>query len=61
VGGVRANDGVEPITATTEELLAELARRYRVRYGRLEAVFHDGRPSPKVVIEHRLQRSLDES
>lgn len=46
---------------TTAELLAELGRRFRVRYGRLEIVFHDGRPSSRVMIEHRLQRGLDET
>lgn len=43
----------------TPDLLAELARRFRIRFGRLEIVFHDGRPSPRVLVEHRLQRSLD--
>lgn len=46
---------------TTQELLAELGRRFRLRYGRLEAVFHDGKPSPRVLIEHRTQRDLDET
>lgn len=46
---------------TTEELLVELGRRFCLRFGRLEAVFHDGKPSPKLVIEHRMQRGLDET
>lgn len=48
-------------SATTEELLSELARRFRLRFGRIEAVFHDGRPSPRVTVEHRLQRCLDDA
>lgn len=51
----------ETITATTEEMLAELGRRFRIRYGRLEVVFHDGKPSPRVTVEHRMQRGLEES
>lgn len=51
----------EAIEFTTQELLAELGRRFRLRYGRLEAVFHDGKPSPRVLIEHRMQRDLDET
>lgn len=48
-------------SATTEELLSELARRFRLRFGRIEAVFHDGRPSPRVTVEHRIQRGLDDA
>jgi hypothetical protein len=51
----------EPLTATTQELLAELGRRFRLRYGRLEAVFHDGKPSPRVLVEHRMLRDLDDT
>lgn len=51
----------EALEFTTQELLAELGRRFRLRYGRLEAVFHDGEPSPRVLIEHRMQRELDET
>lgn len=48
------------VAVSTSDLLAELARRFRIRFGRLEIVFHDGRPSPRVLVEHRLQRTLDE-
>jgi hypothetical protein len=51
----------EPLMATTQELLAELGRRFRLRYGRLEAVFHDGKPSPRVLVEHRMLRDLDDT
>ena len=51
----------EALEFTTQELLVELGRRFRLRYGRLEAVFHDGKPSPRVLIEHRMQRDLDET
>ena len=44
----------------TASLLEELARRFRLRFGTIEVVFHDGRPSPRVRVEHRLQVSLQE-
>ena len=44
----------------TVELIAELGRRYRLRYGRLEIPFHDGRPSPRVLVEHRTLRPTEE-
>lgn len=47
---------IAPIS--TDELLAELARRFRLRFGKLEVVFHDGRPSPRVLVEHRVRRTL---
>ena len=50
----------ESSVTSTSDLLSELARRFSLRYGRLEAVFHDGQPSPRVLIEHRIQRGLDE-
>jgi hypothetical protein len=48
-------------TTSTSDLLSELARRFRLRYGRLEVIYHDGRPSPRVTVEHRIQRDLDET
>ena len=50
---------LDPALFATTELLAELARRFRVRYGRIEIAFHDGRPSPRVLVEHRVQRAVD--
>lgn len=47
-------------TVTTAELLTELGRRLRIRFGRVEILFHDGRPSPRVTVEHRVQRGLDD-
>jgi hypothetical protein len=59
-----AADTPQPGTAasslSTADLLAELGRRFRVRFGRLEVVYHDGRPSPRVLIEHRIQRAVDD-
>ena len=48
-------------TLSVSELLGELARRFRLRFGRLEVTYHDGCPSPRVTVEHRIQRGLDES
>lgn len=60
-GDLKTNRRDEPSTLTTEELLLELGHRFRLRYGRLEAVFHDGKPSPRVTVEHRVQRDLDDT
>lgn len=46
--------------ASTTSLLRDLGRRFRVRYGRIEVVFHDGRPSPRVTVEHRVLRDIDD-
>jgi len=54
----KAAESLGPIT--TFDLLAELGRRFRLRYGRLEIVFHDGRPSPKVTVEHRVLCAVEE-
>lgn len=43
----------------TLRLLEEIGRRFRLRFGRIEIVFHDGRPSPKVTVEHRVQKDLN--
>ena len=51
----RAELGAVPVC----ELLAELGRRFRLRYGRLEVAYHDGRPSPRVTVEHRIQHPVD--
>lgn len=53
-----ATDGPNLGLASLVELLAEVGRRVHVRFGRLEVVFHDGTPSPKLVVEHRIQRVL---
>ena len=29
-------------------------------FSRIEVVFHDGRPSPRVLVEHRVLRDLDD-
>lgn len=54
-----ADDGMASMS--TSALLTEVARRFRVRFGRVEVVFHDGCPSPRVVVEHRLHRAVDDS
>ena len=46
--------------ASTASLLADIGRRFRLRYGRIEVVFHDGRPSPRVTVEHRVIKELDD-
>ncbi|MFI5301507.1 MAG: hypothetical protein ACHREM_25750 [Polyangiales bacterium] len=43
------------------ELLVKLAHHFRLRFGRLEVIFHDGRPAPRVVVEHRIQHVLEEA
>lgn len=44
----------------TTDLVDEIRRRFRVRFGRIELTFHDGQPTPRVLIEHRYRKSLDE-
>ena len=39
--------------------MLELGRRFRIRFGRLEVAYHDGRPSPRVTVEHRIQHLVD--
>ena len=56
-----ATNSTDLSTLPVSELLAELARRFRLRFGRLEVTYHDGKPSPRVTVEHRIQRGLDES
>ena len=51
------NRNVEALT--TRELLEEVGRRLRLRFGKLEIAFHDGRLSPRLVVEHRVHRPLD--
>jgi len=46
---------------STADLLMELGHRFLVRFGRIEVHFHDGRPSPRVMVEHRVQRAPDEA
>jgi hypothetical protein len=52
--------GAAASSLSTADLLAELGRRFRVRFGRLEVVYHDGLPSPRVLVEHRVQRAVDD-
>ena len=56
----RRDGGDADAAKTTHALLVELARRFRLRFGRLEVVFHDGRPSPRLTIEHRIQSAVDD-
>lgn len=63
--GAQPQQGKEPRHGslgrmTTAELLDELGRRFRVRFGRVEVVFHDGRPSPRVTVEYRVLRGSDD-
>lgn len=60
VGATSAGASAAPVNTSTAELLRELARRFGLRYGRIEVVFHDGRPSPRVLIEHRIQQAIDD-
>jgi hypothetical protein len=43
----------------TADLLIELGRRFRIHFGKIEVAFHDGRPSQKIVVEQRIQYSLE--
>lgn len=43
----------------TQILWSELARRYRIKYGRLEKLFHDGKPSEYTSIELKQKENLD--
>ncbi len=45
--------------ASLAVLLTEIGRRLQLRFGRVEIVFHDGAPSPKLTVEHRLVRTID--
>lgn len=45
--------------ASLTTLLAEIGRRLQVRFGKVEVVYHDGAPSPKILVEHRLVRSIE--
>jgi hypothetical protein len=44
----------------SDDLLREIARRLRLRFGRMEISFHDGRPAPKIVVEYRIERAFED-
>ena len=59
-GAPKSAGATDRADLSTADLLAELGRRFRVRFGRVEIVFHDGRPSPRVTVEYRVLRGTDD-
>ena len=62
-GSKTRDDDVEAVLEAvgTEALLRELGRRLGVAYGRVEVTFHDRAPAPRIVVEHRLHKTVADS
>ena len=58
MGNEKTVRGLQEITV--QDLWAEIARRYNVRFGRIEKVFHEGRPGEYTTVElkHREEPSV---